>query len=380
MTRRIVAGSCALAVSAGWNITNVGPIADTEAHAYGVGLAAVGLFTTALFVGHLLSQIPTGRLTDRLGARRVGFAALIWIAACNTVLLATPSPTVALVGRAVAGVGTGAVFVAGSDYARSARTPLAQGLFGGASMAGSGLAIALMPTLADWLDWRAPYWTGLVLAVAALPVLAAAPADRERPHHRGDLPGRVLSDLRLYRLGAVHAASFGLSVVAGNWVVTLLTRTSGFSHVKAGAVGTFVLLGGLVTRPVGGVILRRRPESARPMIAASLLAGAIGTAVLAAFTSLPLGLALAAAVVSGAAAGLPFAAIFTAAQRLRPDAPGAAVGLVNAVAVLVILAGTPLAGLAFSLPGHGRIGFAVLAALWAAAFLAMPRREELEAR
>jgi hypothetical protein len=78
-------------------------------------------------------------------------------------------------------------------------------------------------------------------------------------------------------------------------------------------------------------------------------------------------------VVCGLAAGLPFAAAFTGAAAARPDAPGAAVGLVNGSAGLVILALTPLVGLTFSLPGDGRIGFAVLAVLWAAAAAAIPR-------
>lgn len=233
-----------------------------------------------------------------------------------------------------------------------------------------------MPALEHPLGWRAPYWTALVLALAAVPVLAASAADTERPH-RESLSGRVLSDGRLYRLGAMHAATFGLSVVAGNWIVTLLTRTSGFSHEKAGAVGTFVLLGGLVTRPLGGVLIRLHSDVARAIVLGSLIAGAAATGLLAAFATLPLGVALPAAIVAGSAAGLPFAAVFTAAQRLRRDAPGAAVGLVNGVAVLVILAGTPLAGLAFSLPGDGRIGFGVLAGLWAAALALVPSHRDL---
>ena len=60
-------------------------------------------------------------------------------------------------------------------------------------------------------------------------------------------------------------------------------------------------------------------------------------------------------------------------MRARPDAPGAAVGLVNMVAALTILVGTPLVGITFSLPGDGRIGFVVLAALWAAAAASVPR-------
>ena len=38
-------------------------------------------------------------------------------------------------------------------------------------------------------------------------------------------------------------------------------------------------------------------------------------------------------------------------------------------AAVVILVGTPLLGLTFSLPGGGRVGFAVIATVWAATAL-----------
>jgi hypothetical protein len=54
------------------------------------------------------------------------------------------------------------------------------------------------------------------------------------------------------------------------------------------------------------------------------------------------------------------------AAAARPDAPGAAVGLVNTAGVAAIVAGAPLLGLSFSAPGEGRLGVAVLAGLWIA--------------
>ena len=54
-----------------WNISNVGAAADPLARAYGVSLAVVGLLTTALFVTHLLSQLPAGIWSDRIGPLRV---------------------------------------------------------------------------------------------------------------------------------------------------------------------------------------------------------------------------------------------------------------------------------------------------------------------
>ena len=63
--------------------------------------------------------------------------------------------------------------------------------------------------------------------------------------------------------------------------------------------------------------------------------------------------------------------MFSRAQATVPKAPASAVGLVNAGAVLTIVIGIPLAGLTFSLPGDGRIGFAVIGTLWGAGLLAL---------
>ena len=99
----------------------------------------------------------------------------------------------------------------------------------------------------------------------------------------------------------------------------------------------------------------------------------VGVATGAALLSLggPLGLSAVGALVLDLAAGIPFAAIFAAAQRARPDAPAAAVALVNACAILTILVGTPLAGLAFELGSDGRLAFAVIAALSASALIVL---------
>lgn len=368
--RSLRAPAAALALGAGvtWNISNVGPLAELEADAYGVSLAVVGLFTTALFLTHLLSQLPGGRASDRFGARTVGFAALGCVVAGNLLALAAPEPWVALAARAVVGLGSGAGFVAGAEYMRHAHaSPFLQGLYGAATMAGGGLAIAVVPQLDGPLGWRAPYWSALTVAALTALALAAGPHDRRAPSARSG----VAADRRLVRLGIVHAATFGLSVVSANWVVTLLER-HGHPRGTAAVLGAFVLLGGLVTRPAGGWVVRHRPERTWRAVGASLVAGALATAALA--LPLPLALLGVAAAVAGLAAGFPFAAVFGGAQRIRPDAPAAAVGYVNVWAISAVVAGTPLLGLAFSLPGEGRLGFAAVAALWALALAALPRR------
>ena len=74
--RALIAGF-ALAFTPGFNVANVGAVADTASRQYGVGLGVIGLFTTALFLSHAAMQVPMGRLCDRLGARIVGVVGLV---------------------------------------------------------------------------------------------------------------------------------------------------------------------------------------------------------------------------------------------------------------------------------------------------------------
>ncbi|HEY4621571.1 MAG TPA: MFS transporter, partial [Gaiellaceae bacterium] len=157
--RGIVAG-IAVGGCLTWNISNVGAVADPLANTYGVSVAAVGLLTTSLFVTHLLAQLPAGRGADRFGARTVALAAIAAAVAGNALLVADDVFSLALLGRAVVGLGSGAGFIAGLDLVRAGGGGrVLQGFYGGATMAGGGLALMIVPPLTDATGWRAPYWT-----------------------------------------------------------------------------------------------------------------------------------------------------------------------------------------------------------------------------
>ena len=355
---RALLGGFALAFTPGFNVANVGALAEQVSHAYGIGLGVVGLFTTALFLSHAAMQVPMGRLCDRLGARNVGIAGLVVVAGASAAALGWRVAAFAIAMRFVAGFGTAAAFVGGSDYVRATvGSPVAQGLYGALSMAGGGLAIAFLPL---WPSWRTPFLSAAIVAAAGTVLVSFAPRETARVRTSREPPS--VADRRLLPLAAMHAASFGLSVVLGNWVVTLLHRAGGVSEHAAGIAGGLVLFLGLVSRPLGGRLIDRPA-----LIRASFLVAAAGTALL--LAARPFAVAVAGAAIVGIAAGVPVAPAFAGAARLRPDAPGAAVGLVNMVAAVTILVGTPLLGLSFSLPGDGRIGFAVVALLCAATAL-----------
>jgi fucose permease len=364
--RRSAIGGFGVGAAVGWNIASLGAVATRLSHAYDVRLATVGLFVTVQFVVHMAMQIPGGRMADRFGAQRAALLGLVVIAAGNAISLVDPAVALAFAGRAVVGLGTGIAFVSGSDYIRArGGSPFQQGVYGSASVLAPGIALAIVPAIGGF---RAPYETAVVVAALACVVLASAPRAARTARHAGErIRGDLFRDSRLYHFGAIHALSFGFSVVVGNWVVTLLEH-HGQSKGAASAVGSLTLLLGFFTRIAGGSILSR-PTAAR-WVAGSLVAGAAACALA---TPLPLAGFVAASAVVGLAAGIPFAMAFSGAASARPDAPGAAVGFVNALASFVIVVGTPLVGLTFSLPGDGRIGFVAMGIVAALASLATPR-------
>ncbi len=363
-------GGIGVGIAVGWNIAVIGPVATRLSHVYGVSLTVVLLFVTVQFVMHMVMQLPGGRAADRIGARTSALLGLGLVIAGNALALPAPQAWLGFLGRAVVGIGTGFAFVGGSDYIRArGGSPLLQGLYGGGSVLAPGIAVAVIPTLTDHIGWRAPYLSAIAVGSVCAVLLALARATDRTARHAGErLDAEFFRDRRLYRFAAIHAMSFGFSVVIGNTVVTLLEH-HGHSKSSAAVAGSLTLLLGFFTRAAGGPLLRR--ADARAWVAASLVLG--GTAAVALALPIPYAFLVVAAAAVGLAAGVPFAMAFTGAASARPDAPGAAVGFINAWASLVIVAGTPLVGRTFSLPGDGRIGFVAIGMLAAIAALATPR-------
>lgn len=368
----MVGSASALAILAGWNASNVGGVADPLAAAYGVGLPTVGVLITALLVVHSLAQIPAGGWTDRLGARRAGLLAVGILLVCNLAACAAPTFGLALAARTCMGLGTALAFLAGSSFLRLAGdSSLAQGWLGGMGIGGGGLAIAIVPRAVPVLSWRAPYATALVVCLLALGCLALAPSTR--PTAGTPATGlRALVSLGnplLRRLAVIHMGSMGVGMVASSWAVPFLTR-KGYGLGQASLAASLILLGGFVSRPLGGWLQRRRPDWTRGLVLCSVGLSAVGMVLLVGpgGLSLPvLGSAL-----LGLATGLPFGLVFNEAAVARPERPTAAVGFVNMFGNVGVVVATPLLGLAFLLKGGAGAGLLALAGLGLASALVLP--------
>ena len=121
---RLLLGGCALGLADGVERRRT-PVQSRSSSrtAYGVGLATVGLFTTALFVTHLAMQIPGGRASDRFGARRVGLLGLVVIAVLRSTVADRARSSALDARHACASPvsAPGSRFIAGSAYVRAQR-------------------------------------------------------------------------------------------------------------------------------------------------------------------------------------------------------------------------------------------------------------------
>ena len=191
------------------------------------GLAALAASISTLALA--ATVISTGLLADRLGRKKVLVAALLVAAIGDLLVVIAPDSTVYLVGRAIAGIGLGAVFGAAFAYIRAVvppkQIPGAMGTFA----ATMGLATLLLTFLGGSLssiDWRVAFVAIPALSLLCIPaVLAVLP--HQEPHKTGkqDVLGQVLLAL------GVIAFLYGISHMA-----TSLTDVLTLGPVLAGLV------------------------------------------------------------------------------------------------------------------------------------------------
>jgi nitrate/nitrite transporter NarK len=364
--RRALVAVCAAGLAFSANYTNHAPMIAVLRAAFGFNQASAGLLTTGVFLTHALMQMPGGRLADRLGPVRVLAAALAWVAAGNFAIAFAGSYWQLLFWKTFVGLGTGTCFVAGARYIVAQFTGrdlhVAQGLFGGSVVLGSGFVIFAVPQLLGAFGWRGAFLASTAVAVGAwLWWVTTAPRPPQAAP-AGSFTG-MLGSRQLWLLGIVQMASFGLVIVVGAWITVLLKTSFQISLKTAGLMGSLVLLLGIVTRPLGGWL-------AHYMRITTLLRGALilnAAACAALAWSQSLGLTLVAIVALGAGCGLPYASVFNRAAALFPGRAGAAMGLVNTVGILMILAGAPAVGHLADWTGQFRSSFLALGAFSLAA-------------
>jgi sugar phosphate permease len=226
--------------------------------AYGLSLPEVGFAFTAVAIGVMLTLVPWGVLTDRIGERPVMGAGLIGCAVALAGTAYAPGYGLLLAGLLVAGMlgasSTGASGRAVMGWFAREERGFALGIRQMALPLGGAAASVALPHLVGAGGLQGAFLTlaGLCL-VAALAAIAfmrdAPPPDRPLPTVDAPPPTR---DPRLWRLGAAGALLVAAQAAMLGFVVLFLHDVRGVSAAgAAGALAALQLLGA-GTRIVAG--------------------------------------------------------------------------------------------------------------------------------
>lgn len=137
--------------------------------------ALAGLVMASFFAAGVLSQYPVGRLADRIGRRPVLVSGLVVYGAASLLFLAPIQPSVAIVLRALQGVGAGAAAVASlamisSSVSEERRGRAFASIFGG-EIAGMAVGPLVGSVLGVRNMWVIFLGSGLISFAACVPAL-----------------------------------------------------------------------------------------------------------------------------------------------------------------------------------------------------------------
>jgi len=354
------------------NYTNHGPLVPTLVKVLSITMAAAGFFTTAVFLTHGIMQMPGGALSDKFGPKKVGTFGLIIIAGGNLLTGTAATYEQILMYKFITGIGTGAAIVAGLRYVPTFFTgkeiALAQGVYGGSILLGSGFVIYVIPQLLTGLGWQGVFYTtGTMAAVlAVLWHLLAPDTPKSGVVTKIDWPG-LRTNRNIWLLSLTQFGSFGTIISCGVWVNTLLQKNIHLDPKTAGMIGSLVLLIGIIMRPVGGLIVDKKWLTAKQVLIFAHAGLAIGFAWLGMCDTITS--AVIAILFTGIMAALPFGPIFSYAVVSFPKNPGVAMGFVNTWGAIAVMILPPIMGSLVDSSGTFVSAFYLLAAVAIAASL-----------
>ncbi|MGH3627588.1 MAG: MFS transporter, partial [Sciscionella sp.] len=261
-------------------------------HRFHIGPAALGTFTVLQLGVYAAMQIPTGILVDRFGSRRVLLAAATFMGLGQILLAEAGSYPLALLARAVLGLGDALTFVSvlrlAVGYFPARLFPIITALTATMGYLGNLAATVPLSAALHGHGWTPTFLlTGLVTIgyawVASLWIRNGVPdastPERRKPSARPTAPG-VRAQLATAwrtpgtRLGFwVHFSTmFGPNALALLWGVPFLLGAEGRTPAQASELLTVFVFGSMIGGPAIGAVISRRPSARVPLALAYLCA------------------------------------------------------------------------------------------------------------
>ncbi|MET8229619.1 MFS transporter [Micromonospora sp. NPDC005298] len=322
---RASAGAVATTVACVLPVFLLGGLAVQMGADVGFTPAGLGVAVAVYFGVSALASVPSGRLVERYGPAVVARCGILLAAGSMLAVAALARSYPVLVGLLALSAAANALGQLASNAALAQHVPARrQGLSFGVKQAAipvsTLLAGAAVPTIALTAGWR---WAFVAAAGAALTTLPLVPRQQAGSARRtgGGRAGRATGAL------VVVGAAATLAAAAANALGTFLVDSAAARGLSPGLAGLTLTLGSavcVVARVGAGWLADRRAGGHIALIAAMLVVGAVGLALLALTGTVP----LVAGVVLGFGLGWAWPGLVNfAVVRLHPQAPATATSI-----------------------------------------------------
>jgi predicted MFS family arabinose efflux permease len=209
----------------------------------------LGMLTTAMFAIGALGSLPTGRLVDRFGGRRVLVASMAIVTVAILGMATAPAFPVMVIGAAIVGCSLAAGNPTTNKLVAVHIPPGQRGVIMGVKQAGvqvAGFVVgASLPTLAGATDWRvALALMGIVPIVGIGAALWIVPRDKGAESRLDRRPPAFDALKPVVRTTAIYGFLMGLGVAATSAYLPLYAEER---------IGMPVTTAGLVAATMGGV-------------------------------------------------------------------------------------------------------------------------------
>lgn len=361
---------------------------------WGLNNTQAGAVFSAYLVGYVVASLFVVPLTDRLRPSHILTAsAVVSVAAHLLFPLVAHGPVMAIILRAVAGLGLVGVYMAGlrvvAERFSGGGRGAAIGLFVTAQYAANAGSLAITGALMTRFEWREAYLMVSIVSLAGLPVAYALLRGYGTPVF-GDSSGRL--DVSVLRSAPIRYLIFGYSVHALTlfsvrvWLpafllAALLTEAvdPGVAAAKAATIGGLALMVGSVGPVMGGAISDRW---GRTKSATAILTLSAACSILVGWTAdIPLAAIVALGVVYGWAIAADSAVYSTGiTEAAAPAQLGSAMAMQAFLGLMGGVAGPVAFGALLDL-SHGdyqwQVSFSTMGVLAVAAIIGMQRLRAL---
>lgn len=295
--RRLLFYSLFLAYIAGGILSILpGPTLPLLARNTSVSIATVGWIFTSGAGGFALGVLLTGTLAGRVHPKTILMAGLSIMAIGAIIYPVTTSFPVLLITALCKGIGFGSLDVSINILMTLAfHDSLGESFNSLHSSYGIGALIApalLTFTLTVMHDFRAAYFTGVVLCIVCVIMLAcqSAPSTSARQAGSAQKGGTAtLSTRQILRQPLIWlmALEFFFYIIAelgfSNWIVTTISQTAAISLALAAPSATAFWTGLTLSRLLGGQVLRRAILSENQVLFLCIIGGGLSCLLVALF-------------------------------------------------------------------------------------------------